>query len=80
MAKTFDKTINITINGKVVENNLKSIKSAITKVTNELSKMTHGTEEYEKRSKDLLTLKKIYSEYRKELTLTVLISSKIFNT
>lgn len=70
MAKEVRKTIGIFVNGKEVENSLKSIKSAITKVTNELSKMTVGTDEYNKKSKDLLTLKKIYSEYREELTLT----------
>ena len=42
MAKEVRKTIGIFVNGKEVENNLKSIKAAIAKVSNELNKMTVG--------------------------------------
>lgn len=70
MAKEVRKTIGIFVNGKEVENNLKSIKAAITKVTHELSKMTVGSDEYVKKSKDLLTLKQIYKEYNQELSVT----------
>ncbi len=45
MAKGVNRFINVYINGKQVENNINSIKSAITKLTNEQKKMTIGSEE-----------------------------------
>lgn len=70
MAKSIDKHINVWVNGKQVENNLKSIRSAIIQTTNELNKMTVGSDEYIEHSKKLTQLKSIYEEYRKELKLT----------
>ncbi len=67
MAKEVRKTIGIFVNGKEVENNLKSIKAAIAKVSNELNKMTVGTEEYNAHAAKLSQLKKIYDDYKEEL-------------
>lgn len=67
MAKEVRKTISIFVNGKEVENNLKSIKAAIAKVSNELNKMTVGTDEYNAHAAKLSQLKKIYDEYKEEL-------------
>ena len=65
-----NKTIHITVDGKEVDNNLKSIRSAISKTTNELNKMTVGSDEYVAHSKKLAELKRIYEDYREELKLT----------
>lgn len=67
MAKEVRKTIGIFVNGKEVENNLKSIKAAIAKVSNELNKMTVGTDEYNAHAAKLAQLKKIYDDYKEEL-------------
>lgn len=65
-----NKKILITVDGTEVENNLKSIRAAIVKTTNELNKMTVGSDEYVAHSKKLAELKKIYEDYRNELKLT----------
>lgn len=67
MAKEVRKTIGIFVNGKEVENNLKSIRAAIAKVSNELNKMTVGTDEYNAHAAKLSQLKKIYDDYKEEL-------------
>lgn len=67
MAKEVRKTIGIFVNGKEVENNLKSIKAAIAKVSNELNKMTVGTDEYNAHAAKLSQLKKVYDDYKEEL-------------
>ncbi len=70
MAKEVTKRLNIWVNGKQVENNLKSIRSAIVQTTNELNRMTVGSDEYIAHSKKLTELKQIYQNYRDELKLT----------
>ena len=70
MAKEVTKRLNIWVNGKQVENNLKSIRSAIVQTTNELNRMTVGSDEYIAHSKKLSELKQIYQNYRDELKLT----------
>lgn len=70
MAKETNKRINIWINGKEVENNVKSIRSAMSQLTNQLNKMEIGSEEYIETSKKLRSLKDIYDEHRKSLRMT----------
>ena len=70
MAKSVNKTIYLRIDGSVVENNLKSIRAAINKTTNELNRMTVGSDEYIRHSKKLAELTQIYNDYRKELHLS----------
>lgn len=65
-----DKRINIWINGKEVENNIKSIRSAMIHLTNQLNKMEIGSEEYIQTSKKLRDLKAIYDEHCKSLKMT----------
>ena len=67
MAKGVNRYINVYINGKQVENNIKSIKSAITKLTNEQKKMTIGSEEYIQATAKIKTLNGILSQHEKEI-------------
>lgn len=70
MAKEVNKRINVFINGKEVENNIKSIRSAMIQLTNQLNKMEIGSTEYIETSKKLRELKSIYDEHRKSLKMT----------
>lgn len=70
MAKEVRKTIGIFVNGKEVENNLKSIKAAIAKVTNELNKMTVGTDEYKEHTQKLIALRNIFEDYKSQIAAT----------
>lgn len=70
MAKETNKRINIWINGKEVENNVKSIRAAMVQLTNQLNKMEIGSNEYVETSKKLRDLKSIYDEHCKSLRVT----------
>ncbi len=70
MAKETNKRVNIWINGKEVENNIKSIRAGIKKLTAELNKMEIGSEEYIETTKKISGLNKIYEEHRKSIKLT----------
>lgn len=70
MAKEVNKRINVWLNQQGIENNLKSIKAAISKTANELNKLPIGSEEWLRKSKKLSKLKNIYSEVRKEIGAT----------
>ena len=65
-----DKRINIWVNGKEVENNIKSIRSAMAHLTNQLNKMEIGSAEYVETSKKIRDLKAIYDEHRESLKMT----------
>ena len=67
MAKGVNRFINVYINGKQVENNINSIKSAITKLTNEQKKMTIGSEEYIQTTKKIKKLNKILQEHKQAI-------------
>ncbi|MBQ6155977.1 MAG: phage tail tape measure protein [Bacteroidales bacterium] len=70
MAKEVNKRVNVWINGKEVENNIKSIRSAMIHLTNQMNKMEIGSEEYIQTSKKLRDLKTIYDEHCKSLKMT----------
>lgn len=70
MAKEVNKRINVWLNQQGIENNLKSVRAAIAKTTNELAKLPMQSEEWYAKSKKLGELKKIYSDMRKEINLT----------
>ena len=70
MGKEVNKRVNVFINGKEVENNIKSIRAAMAQLTNQLNKMTIGSDEYNKTSEDLKKLKKIYDDHVKSLKST----------
>lgn len=65
-----DKRINIWVNGKEVENNIKSIRSAMAHLTNQLNNMEIGSAEYVETSKKIRDLKAIYDEHCKSLKMT----------
>lgn len=70
MAKEVNKRINIWINGKEVENNIKSIRGAMAQLTNQLNKMEIGSNEYIETSKKLKQLKEIYDNHCNSLKQT----------
>ena len=70
MGKEVNKRVNVFINGEEVENNIKSIRAAMAQLTNQLNKMTIGSDEYNKTSEDLKKLKKIYDDHVKSLKST----------
>lgn len=70
MAKEVNKRVNVFINGKEVENNIKSIRAAMAHLTNQLNKMTIGSKEYNDTSEKLKTVKKIYDDHVKSLKST----------
>lgn len=70
MAKEVNKRVTVFINGKEVENNIKSIRAAMAHLTNQLNKMTIGSKEYNDTSEKLKTLKKIYDDHVKSLKST----------
>ena len=56
-----DRHINIWLNQRGIEDNLKSVRAAIIKTTNELAKLPYQSEQWYEKSKDLAKLKNIYS-------------------
>ena len=65
--KTYDRRINIYINGKDIENNVKSIRNEMFKLTNEQAAMTRGSAEYVQKGKEIRQLKKILDEHNQSL-------------
>ena len=70
MANSVNKNLNIWINDKQVENNIKSIRSAMVTLINQQAKMTIGSDEYNKTATKIKELKGIYEEHRKSLKIT----------
>ena len=67
MAKGVNKYINVYINGKQVENNINSIRAAITQLTREQKKMTIGSDKYIQTTKKIKKLNKILQEHRESI-------------
>ncbi len=61
------RQVSIFINGREVNNTLKSIAAEQKKVSNELATMTRGTDEYEAKFKELKSLNGILTEHREGL-------------
>lgn len=70
MAKEVNKRVNIWLNQQGIDNNLKSIRAAITKTANELNKLPIGSEEWLRKSEKLSKLKSIYIGIQKEIGAT----------
>lgn len=70
MAKEVNKRVNVWLNSQGIEDNLKSVRSAITKTTNELQKIPSYTEEWYNKAKKLQQLKSIYADMQKEIKTT----------
>jgi hypothetical protein len=71
MANSYDRRINLYINGKEVQNTLSGIQKEMFKSTNELRRMTIGTDEYNRKASEVKKLKQIYSDHQAQLRATV---------
>ncbi len=67
MAKTYNRTVKIYIDGKEVDNSVPGIQKKIRELTRDVKKMTIGTEEYEKKVKDIAQLNAILAEHRRAI-------------
>ena len=76
MANSYDRRINLYINGKEVKNDLASIQKEMFKTTNELRRMTIGSKEYKNKASELKQLKTIYTEHQQQLKATTSMWSK----
>ncbi|MCT4586655.1 MAG: phage tail tape measure protein [Carboxylicivirga sp.] len=65
--KTYNRRINLYINGKEVKNDVKNIKSEMNKLIAAQSKMTIGSKEYVKTGKDIQRLNTILKDHRKSI-------------
>ena len=67
MAKTYNRTVKIYIDGKEVDNTVPGIQKKIRELTRDVKKMTIGTEEYEKKVKDIAQLNAILAEHKRAI-------------
>jgi hypothetical protein len=65
--KTYDRHINIWINGKEVKNDISSIKKEMLNLTNELGRTTRGTQEYNDKVAELKKVKGILKEHQESI-------------
>ena len=70
MDKSVKKSIKLYLDGKQVEGSVNAINSEVRKLTKEMNKLTIGTDEYEKKAKEISNLKGILQAHRKEITQT----------
>lgn len=70
MDKSVKKSIKLYLDGKPVEGSVNGIRSEIRKLTAEMNKLTIGTDEYEKKAKEISNLNGILQAHRKEITQT----------
>lgn len=70
MAQSYDRRINLYINGTKVRNDAASIRKEMYKLTNELSHLTIGTAEYNRKAAELRNLKSIYNRHQETLRAT----------
>ena len=68
--KTYDRHVNIWINGKEVSNDISTIKKEMLKLINEQSRMTRGSQEYVAKGKEIIQLKQILKEHQDSLRAT----------
>jgi hypothetical protein len=69
-SKTYERRINIWINGKEVTNDISSIKKEMYQLTNELARTTRGTKEYNEKAAELRQLKGILKEHQDNISAT----------
>jgi hypothetical protein len=75
--KNTNLNLTIRINGKQVKNTLTGVKKEMNSLKKEVGKATRGTEEYEKKSKELRKVKKIWKEMNEEINGTNSLLSKV---
>lgn len=67
MAQTYDRRINLYINGTQVKNDAASIRKEMYKLSNELGRMTIGSDEYVAHARKIRTLKGILDQHQAQL-------------
>jgi hypothetical protein len=68
--KTYDRHINIWINGKEVNNNISSIRKEMYNLTNEVGRATRGSEEYNQKVAELKRVKQILKDHQDSISAT----------
>jgi hypothetical protein len=68
--KTYDRHVNIWINGKEVKNDISSIKKEMFNLSNETNRATRGTKEYYEKAEELKKVKAILKEHQEAVTNT----------
>ncbi len=68
MATSYNRRINLYINGKEVENNIAGIRAAMSKLINEQVRMTIGSKEYLAQAQKIKSLKIIMDQHREDIT------------
>jgi hypothetical protein len=64
---TQNRRINIYINGKEIQNNMKSIRAEYRKSVAEINKMQRGSKEYQKQAKKIRELRGVMDQHRNDL-------------
>lgn len=75
--KTYDRHVNIWINGKEVKNDLSSMEKELYKMRNEWKKMTIGTQEWADKGKEIKKLKGIIDDHNASVRKTPGLLDKI---
>jgi hypothetical protein len=68
--KTYDRHVNIWINGKEVSNDISSIKKEMLNLTNQTAKATRGSDEYNQKVAELRRVKAILKEHQDSISAT----------
>lgn len=68
--KTYDRNVNIRINGKEIKNDLASMEKELFKMRNEFKRMTIGTQEWTDKGKEIQKLKGIIDEHNSAIRKT----------
>jgi len=67
MATSYNRRINLFINGKEVSNDIRSIRAEMTKLVNEQARMTIGSQEYIQHTRKIKELKGILAEHNGQI-------------
>lgn len=65
--KTYDRHVNIWINGKEVKNSLSDIKKEMYNLANETNRAVKGSDEYNRKVEELRRVKQIYKEHKADI-------------
>ncbi|WP_297092190.1 phage tail tape measure protein [uncultured Draconibacterium sp.] len=79
MANSYNRRINLYINGKEVKNNMRSISAEFSKAKGQIRNMTRGSKEYNLQMRKIKSLKKIVDDHNKSLGRTSSIWQKTKN-
>jgi len=68
MATSYNRQINLYINGKQVSNDLKSIRSEMARLVNEQARMTIGSDEYIRHAQGIRQLRGMIAEHNRQIS------------